>query len=340
MLRIENIVKQFDNHPLLRGISLEVTQGDIVCLLGASGCGKTTLLRIIAGLELPDKGRLYLNGEDLASIPVHRRGFGLMFQDFALFPHMNVAQNVAFGLQQQGLWHEEIRLRVEEVLRLVGLQDFAGRGVSSLSGGEQQRVALARSLAPQPRLLMLDEPLGSLDAALRDRLAIDLREIIKAAGVTAIYVTHDQQEAFAIADRVVVMNAGQIEQIDRPDKLYLCPQTVYVAEFLGLHNIIPVDHVDQTAEGYLAHTVLGDFPLRQPAKHLLLHPAYIELAEQGMISARLEKRIFRGGQVQLELRHISGLSLTMFMPSSRPQLPENGGEVFLHVRAEGVLPLD
>jgi ABC-type Fe3+/spermidine/putrescine transport system ATPase subunit len=339
MLHIENIVKQFDNQPLLRGVSLEVTQGDIVCLLGASGCGKTTLLRIIAGLEAADSGKVFLNGVDLSPIPVHQRGFGLMFQDFALFPHMNVAQNVAFGLQQQGLGREEIRLRVEEALHLVGLQDFAGRGVTSLSGGEQQRVALARSLAPQPRLLMLDEPLGSLDAALRDRLAIDLREIIKAAGVTAIYVTHDQQEAFAIADKVVVMNAGQIEQIDHPDTLYLSPKTVYVAEFLGLHNIIPVDQLSETAEGYLAQTILGDFPVKQPTNYLLLHPAYIDLADQGTIPARLEKRIFRGGQVQLQLRHASGLSLTVFMPSSRPRIPENGGEVFLHVRAEGVLPL-
>jgi len=202
MLSIQNIQRTFDGTPVLRGIDLEVGSGEIVCLLGPSGCGKTTLLRIIAGLETHDTGTLLWKGEALGSVPVHRRGFGLMFQDFALFPHMNVAANIQFGLEMQRISSIELRRRVEEVLKLVNLEGFEARDISQLSGGEKQRVALARSLAPNPQLLMLDEPMGSLDAALRDELVSELHQIIKSLGLTAIYVTHDQKEAFAIADRI------------------------------------------------------------------------------------------------------------------------------------------
>ena len=202
-------------------MSFDVASSEIVCLLGPSGCGKTTLLNIIAGLEQPESGQVLVEGQDIAGTPVHRRGFGLMFQDLALFPHKNVRDNVAFGLRMANLAPQAIDLRVREVLELVGLAGFEQRDVNQLSGGEQQRVALARSLAPRPRLLMLDEPLSSLDRALRERLMNELRDILTRVGQTAIYVTHDQQEAFALADRVVILNAGRVAQIGTPQQVYL-----------------------------------------------------------------------------------------------------------------------
>jgi ABC-type Fe3+/spermidine/putrescine transport system ATPase subunit len=205
--------------------------------LGPSGCGKTTLLRCIAGLERPDSGDVFFEGRNLAGVPPHQRGFGLMFQEFALFPHKNVGQNVAFGLQHLNR-AEEIETRVRNMLALVGLTGFEGRDVNSLSGGERQRVALARSLTPGPRLLMLDEPLGALDRALRERLMLDLRRILKQLGLTSIYVTHDQTEAFGVADRVVVMNQGHIEQVGPPEQLYYQPATPFVAQFLGFTNLL------------------------------------------------------------------------------------------------------
>lgn len=239
MLQITNLHKSYANQPVLRAINLAVAAGEIVCLLGPSGCGKTTLLRIVSGLENADQGTVRLNGQDLQQTPVHKRNFGLMFQDFALFPHRTVAENIGFGLRMQQQSPAQIANRVAEMLALVNLSGYGERSVFALSGGERQRVALARSLAPNPQLLMLDEPLGSLDRALREELMTDLRLILKAVGVTALYVTHDQQEALAVADRVVVLNAGQIEQIGPPEQIYRQPATPFVARFLGFANLLP-----------------------------------------------------------------------------------------------------
>lgn len=236
LLQLHELSKSFANTPAVHNISLTVGQGQILCLLGPSGCGKTTLLRLIAGLETPDTGTLHFDGHNLAGIAPHKRDFGLMFQEFALFPHKNVGENVAFGLQMKQ--EAESERKVREKLALVGLVGFEARDVNSLSGGERQRVALARSLAPNPRLLMLDEPLGALDRALRERLMLEIRQILKAVGLTAIYVTHDQAEAFAIADRIVVMNRGRIEQEATPEELYRQPATPFVAKFLGFANLL------------------------------------------------------------------------------------------------------
>ena len=244
-LEVSHVSKSYPGLPVLEEASFGIEAGDIVCLLGPSGCGKTTLLRIIAGLETPDTGSVSFDGRDLAEVPVHRRNFGFMFQDYALFPHKDVFANVAFGPRMQALSPAEIAARVAEGLALVGLAGYDHRGVIELSGGEQQRVALARSLAARPRLLLLDEPLGALDRAMREQLMNDLRAILKRLGLTAVYVTHDQEEAFAIADRVLIMRArpesgqgGWIEQDDRPDQVYRYPATPYVARFLGFHNLI------------------------------------------------------------------------------------------------------
>lgn len=298
MLSVHDLVVRYDQTAVLHHINLTIAQGEIVCLLGASGCGKTTLLRAIAGLEPPAQGDIRLDGRSVRDVAVHRRGFGLMFQDFALFPHLNVIHNAAFGLRMQGVGRRERLSRAREVLRMVGLAGFDERDVSELSGGEKQRVALARSLAPNPRLLMLDEPLGSLDAALRERLALDLRQIIKDVGLTAIHVTHDQQEAFAIADRVAVMNDGRIEQIDAPATLYNQPQTVFVARFLGLNNIVSGAWLGGLADTPDAIDIQADGAY-------LLHPDSLHIVAESHdahLIGRVVERVFFGGYYRLRVR--------------------------------------
>ena len=309
MLALHNIHKSFDDKPVLRGVSLTIAVGEVVVLLGPSGCGKTTLLRIMAGLETAVAGDLLLDGQDLTRLPVHKRNFGFVFQDYALFPHKNVRQNVAFGLRMQNWSAEQIDDRVTQMLDLVGLSGFGERPIYELSGGEQQRVALARSLAPAPRLLLLDEPLGALDRALRERLMVDLRTILKQVGtvlgqpegITAVYVTHDQAEAFAIADRVVVMNAGQIEQEGRPTDLYRQPRTPFVARFLGMENIIDGQitalnpPIAQTTLGLLQLNAIPDLQLNQTIT-VLIRPEAAQLGEDGVniVNGRLQTISFRG----------------------------------------------
>ncbi len=234
MLRVEDVSVHFEGKAALDDVTLNLAEGEVVTVLGPSGSGKSTLLRVIAGLQRPAAGRVMLDGRDLASVPPHRRGIGLVFQDHALFHHRDVAGNVAFGLRMRGDRPEAVERRVHELLDLVGLAGFEHRSVGTLSGGEQQRVALARGLAPEPRVLLLDEPLGSLDRLLRDRLLEDLENLFAELQVTALYVTHDQAEAFALGDRVALMRAGCVVQTGTPDELWAHPADVDVAQFLGL----------------------------------------------------------------------------------------------------------
>ncbi len=236
MLEIRNVIKYYDRQLLLNNISFTLADEEILCLLGPSGGGKSTLLRIIAGLEEMESGRVLWDGQDLANVPAHERAFGLMFQDYALFPHMTVSQNIAFGLRMQGVDNLQIRKRVEEALQMVDLRDFENRKVFDLSGGEQQRVALARALLPRPRLLMLDEPLGALDRALREQLGSDLRRVLDQMKTPVIYVTHDQEEAFAIADRLMVLHKGGIIQSGAPQEIFRQPDTLWLATFFGQKN--------------------------------------------------------------------------------------------------------
>ncbi len=237
MLRAEDLSVRFDGKAALDGASLDVEDGEVVTILGPSGCGKTTLLRVLAGLQVPDAGRVLLDSADLAGVPPHRRGIGLVFQDHALFPHRDVFGNVAFGLRMRGDSAAQVARRTSELLELVGLTGFERRPVGSLSGGEQQRVALARALAPEPRVLLLDEPLGSLDRRLRDRLLEDLRTLFDALELTAVYVTHDHAEAFALGDRTAVMRSGRIVQVATPDELWAHPHDADTARFLGIANV-------------------------------------------------------------------------------------------------------
>ena len=238
MLAVRDIYKTYEGKPLLRGVSFDLSDGETICLLGPSGSGKSTLLRIIAGLETAERGHVTWDGHDLAGVAPHRRNFGLMFQDYALFPHRNVIENVAFGLRMQGLARAEIQKRTTEALEQVNLTEFGSRRVTDLSGGEQQRVALARALAPRPRLLMFDEPLGALDRGLKDQLLDEIRRLLHATHIPAIYVTHDQEEAFALADRLVLLHEGSIVQSGSPDEVYNHPNSAWVAAFLGQTNLI------------------------------------------------------------------------------------------------------
>jgi thiamine transport system ATP-binding protein len=237
MLRVENVTVAFDHTRALDGVTLEVAEGEVLAVLGPSGSGKSTLLRVVAGLQRPDAGRVVLDGRDLSSVPPHRRGIGLVFQDHALFHHRDVEGNVAFGLRMRNERRAEIERRVRDSLELVGLAGFERRSVATLSGGEQQRVALARALAPEPRVLLLDEPLGSLDRPLRDRLLEDLANLFRELEVTALYVTHDQAEAFALGDRVAVVRAGVVAQTGTADEVWAQPADEDVARFLGLENV-------------------------------------------------------------------------------------------------------
>jgi ABC-type Fe3+/spermidine/putrescine transport system ATPase subunit len=242
-LEWRRVGRSYGGEPALQSVSLTLARGAILAVLGPSGCGKTTLLRVTAGLESPDEGVILCEQRDIGPVPPHRRGFGLMFQDYGLFPHLDVARNVGFGLRMQRVARRAAASRVQEMLSLVRLEGFARRGVHELSGGERQRVALARSLAPAPRLLMLDEPLAALDAGLRRRLLAELQAILREVGVTAIYVTHDREEALAVADRVAVMRAGRIVQAGTPSRLVSSPADSFVASFLELGAVVRASSV-------------------------------------------------------------------------------------------------
>lgn len=336
MLVVKDVSHAYGRLVSLRKVSLQVCAGEIICLLGPSGCGKTTLLRIIAGLERDYQGNVAFDGVDIGTMPVHQREFGLMFQDFALFPHMSVADNIAYGLKRRGIRRILINKQVEALLERVGLKGMGGRDIASLSGGQKQRVALARSLAPQPQLLMLDEPLGSLDAQLRDQLALELRSLIKEHGLSAIYVTHDHREAYAVADRIAVMDVGSVEQVDAPRDLYLRPQSAFVARFLGMSNIYALNHSRFTQQ--LGKEAL---PEEKRSETLLIHPAGIRLGDspKGRMLHReavLQSKVFRGDYYDVNVS-IGGDTTLSFAASQVPA--ETGAVVKVSISLEAVIPL-
>lgn len=237
-IRADTIVKKFGAVTALDGVSVEVAAGELFFLLGASGCGKTTLLRCIAGLEVPDSGRIFFGDEDVTVMAPHKREAAMVFQSYALWPHLSVERNIAFGLEERRVPKSEIRKRVDEALDLVHLDGMGERGIDQLSGGQQQRVALARALVVRPKCLLLDEPLSNLDAKLRIEMRREIRRIVKEGGLTAIYVTHDQEEALEMADRMAVLRDGKVEQCGRPEEIYREPQTAFVAGFIGATNLI------------------------------------------------------------------------------------------------------
>ena len=256
LVRFEGVTKRFGGHAAVDDVSLDIYPGEFFALLGPSGCGKTTLMRMLAGFESLDAGRITLNGEDLAGAPPHRRPVNMMFQSYALFPHLTVEQNIAFGLKQEGMDRKDIAARVAEMLALVKMEGFAKRRPDQLSGGQKQRVALARAVARKPRMLLLDEPLGALDKKLREETQFELMDLQVELGVTFLIVTHDQEEAMVMADRIAVMRDGKIVQIGRPEEVYEAPNSRYVAEFLGDVNLF--ETTVEAIEHPMAHLNLAE----------------------------------------------------------------------------------
>ncbi len=286
-LSLDALEKAFGSLRVTADLSLQISKSEIVALLGPSGSGKTTVLRLVAGFERPDSGRVVVEGEDVTAMPPERRRFGMVFQHYALFPHMTVGENVAFGLEAQGVRAAEKALRVAETLGVVDLAGFENRPVTQLSGGQQQRVALARALAPRPRVLLLDEPLSNLDPTLRERTRRELARVIRSVGITTLFVTHEQEEAFDLADRVAVIQRGAIEQVGSPEELYENPATRFVASFIGRSSALPATWEARAPgaavlpTGQIWPAVPGE-PLSDGAQvDLLVRPESLAFAEEG-----------------------------------------------------------
>jgi spermidine/putrescine transport system ATP-binding protein len=302
LLGIEGIWKSFGNQPVLRNVGLSIRQGEFVTLLGPSGCGKTTLLRIVAGLELADRGAVRLHGEDIAGLPANQRPINTVFQNYALFPHLNVFENVAFGLRSRKLPQAQIDRRVHDALEMLQLDEYRARRTHQLSGGQKQRVALARALVNQPELLLLDEPMSALDAKLRAEVQLELRRLQRRLGKTFIMVTHDQDEAMTVSDRIAVMREGWIEQCGPPPEVYSRPVNRFVAAFLGSANMIQASGADGAM-----HTSLGQLRTRnRPAWQtgtLAIRPEAIRLCSQRPASngvhGEVRELVYRGGHVDV-----------------------------------------
>jgi thiamine transport system ATP-binding protein len=336
MLEVANLTVRFGDKIALERVTLTVADGEILAVLGPSGSGKTTLLRVIAGLQAQESGSLTWDGEPLDRVPAHERGFGLMFQDYALFPHRSVAGNVAFGLRMAGMDPDRIQERVAVVLDWVGLPGYQDRSVGNLSGGEQQRVALARALAPAPRMLMLDEPVGSLDRGMRERLVGELRHLFVERGITTLYVTHDQEEAFGLADRIVIMKDGAVAQEGTPEQVWRQPADEWVARFLGFDNI-----ADATLAGGFAETSFGRFAITDAASgrhRVVIRPDGFTLSAAGTIEGTVVTRSFRGGHYQLQVA--TGPGALLEMEIDEHPVPTVGDVVMLRVDPDAVVVLD
>jgi len=306
---LRNLSKDFDGTAALRNINLEIERGELISLLGPSGCGKTTTIRIIAGFLQPSSGAVIYEGKDITRLPPQKRNFGMVFQNYALFPHLNVFENVAFGLKAQGAPSSEVRRTVSRALELVNLPDYGHRQIHELSGGEQQRVAIARAIAFAPQVLLLDEPLSNLDAALRERTRAQLRELIKRLQITSIFVTHDQEEAFALSDRIAVINQGVCQQVGAPEELYDNPANEFVASFLGRSNFLEA-RIEAINNGHLACRISPEIVILVPAGgansslavgeevRLMVRPEAVQLRARqnraGGISGRVLSKRFAG----------------------------------------------
>lgn len=318
LLELKNIKKRFGETDVLNGITLSIKKGEFITFLGASGCGKTTTLRIIAGLEEPDSGTVFLDGKDVTSIPPNQRDVNTVFQNYALFPHLNVEANVGYGLKIKRVPKAEIKKKVTEILELVQLTGYEKRMPSELSGGQKQRVAIARALVNSPKLLLLDEPLGALDLKLRRTMQIELKRLQKKLGITFLYITHDQEEAINMSDRIVVMKDGRFEQIGTPDEIYNHPKTSYVADFVGNANVISgvVQKVTETEAQVLienqmmyAEPIVG---IREGMKvNLAVRRENLKVCTECKdgLEAVLEDKSFTAGQLHLTLKLKSGKTL-------------------------------
>lgn len=323
-IQIKSLTKHFSNslQPAVDQFNLDIEKGQIVTLLGPSGCGKTTTLRMIAGFEQPSAGEIVIGDQTVVSsnqvIPPERRGIGMVFQDYALFPHLTIEKNIQFGLSK---WKsKDKKVRAQEVLDLVGLGEFASRYPHELSGGQQQRVALARALAPRPHVVLMDEPFSNLDAGLRERMRYEVTNILRKTNTTAIIVTHDQKDAFAVSDRVVVMNEGVIQQIDSPKMMYRCPKNCFVAKFVGKTNLISGKMASDLKHVY---THIGKVCLPEKTKDLLdnvtlsIRPEGCRLVEKGRYCGEVENVIYSGEtqEIQVKMKSDNGYeSMMLYAP--------------------------
>lgn len=327
-LVLDRLTKHFGAHVAVEDLSLAVEKGEFVSLLGPSGCGKTTTLQMIAGFVAPTSGAITLEGKSLLAIKPNQRGLGIVFQSYALFPHMTAAENVAFGLEMQGVDREERRKRVAETLQLVGLSAFADRYPRKMSGGQQQRVALARALVIRPQILLLDEPLSNLDAKLREEMQIELRQIQRTVGTTTILVTHDQAEAMALSDRIVVMNQGKAEQIGPPHQTYERPATPFVASFLGKTNLIEAEVVPGEKAALVGGTT-WPIPAQFNGRVVLsIRPEKIGFSSPGNggLSGTVKTRIFQGNHWLYQIDTAGGL-VTVIRQNSGEAMPAEGDAV-------------
>lgn len=350
-IRAENVVKTFGAVRALDGISLLIEPGELFFLLGASGCGKTTLLRCIAGLETPTGGSVYFGEREVTRMPPHKREAAMVFQSYALWPHLTVAQNIAFGLEERRVPRVEIRRRVEEALEMVRLPGFGGRSIDQMSGGQQQRVSLARALVVRPRCLLLDEPLSNLDAQLRVEMRREIRRIVKENGLTGIYVTHDQEEALAMADRMAVLTRGRIGQIGTPEEIYREPRSAYVANFIGETNLIEGELIEilngfamvRTQAGPLAGRITD--PDWRPAPgepvRLSIRPEAWRLHKESgdnPVMGKIAERSYLGQRIQYWIETPAGRQQVVEM---NPHVIHQPGEesIMLHARHDDVVVL-
>jgi len=345
-VELAELRKAFDDVVAVDRIDLVIRAGEFFSLLGPSGCGKTTTLRLIAGFERPDGGRILLDGVDMAATPPHRRKVNTVFQSYALFPHLDVFDNVAFGLRRQRVRRGEVRERVERVLEAVRLEGYGRRRPVQLSGGQQQRVALARALVLNPSVLLLDEPLGALDAKLRKALQLELKGIQERFGITFVYVTHDQEEALTMSDRIAVMSGGRIEQVATPSVMYEEPETVFVADFLGVSNLMEVD-AEGSDEGrcrarlgdFVLHAVRGDAAARG-ATRVVIRPERVriepyESTGPNRVPGMIERVVFLGSVEQLVVRLATGdVVQALFVNDGSPRDFAQGTAVQVHLPAE------
>ncbi len=332
-LTLTHVNKSFSDVPAVEDFNLSAEQGEFVSFLGPSGCGKTTTLRMIAGFELPTSGKITINGQDLTYVPPNKRNVGMVFQSYALFPNMTIAENIGYGLKVVGKTKAEIAKRVDEMLELIHLENFKERYPYQLSGGQQQRVALVRALAIRPQILLLDEPLSALDAKIRVELRQEIRRIQQQLGITTIYVTHDQEEALSLSDRIVVMSQGRIEQVGTPSEIYTYPETEFVAKFVGQINLLPVDVVDPP-EGLVKlggqavrssralNRADGGHPIRLAIRPEELNPGYKEGVNN--LTGKVEAITYLGSIIRLRL-NVEGQLISMDVFNERKlQIPAVG----------------
>ena len=339
---LEHVERRFGDVIALSALDLAIETGEFLTLLGPSGCGKTTTLRMIAGFIDPTAGRIMMDGRDITDLPPNRRQVGMVFQNYALFPHLTVAENIGFGMKQHGASAQERRARVGELLDLIKLPDTATRYPAELSGGQRQRVAIARAVARPPQILLMDEPLGALDLKLREAMQRELRAIQKKLGITTLYVTHDQTEAMMMSDRIVVMNNGRVEQIGSGEDIYLRPATRFVAQFVGRINFLAAQAAGAGAPGQikvagnlLAPPAAGGLALNQRAVTLAIRPEHVRILPDGnaptgynALRGRLTERIFVGSSTQLTVEVDAGVALTL---DARPDdtIPPVGANILI-----------